>query len=263
MTLKPRITAVLASVLLALTAQPVQAQDPQPGLSMSVEAGFGGYIKELTWTPLRVNLNNEGQPFDGELRVINSRTQADVSFVQPISLGRGSRRSVTLFVPGNTNSFEVQLRQGEQIVLSNAPAVRQLTGIDRLAVVVSDPPDAFNFLGDTRNPFGGGTALAPLRLDQLPDRAAALDAIDVLVFASVDTSALSRAQRTAIQNWVLSGGHLVLAGGPGATATASGLTDLAPAQAAGTLTQADAAALTDVIAPGSIEVAPAPTAAVW
>ena len=199
-------------------------------VSMTIDAGLNSYVKEHAWIPLRITLVNTGDPIEGEVEVIDKRLDIAQRFAQPVSLARGVRRQVMLYVPSATESTQVHLVANGAVVASVVPIVHQLTPNDRLVIVASDPPDAFNFIGDVKTASGSTSFLALLRLDQLPDRTAALDAADAIVLNGVDTSAMTRAQRDAVIEWVAAGGHLILSGGPTAQLALSGFADVAPAR---------------------------------
>lgn len=233
------------------------ARQPNIRVSMIVDAGFNSYVKENAWTPLRITLVNSGDPIEGEVEVTNTSLTTTERFAQPISLGRNARRQVMLYAPPGSDSLEVRLISGDQVIASVTPVTRQLAPADRLVLIASDPPDAFNFIGDVRAPNGSTSALALLRLDQFPDRVAALAIADVIVLDNVDTNAFTQAQRDTIRQWVTGGGHLILAGGPNAELALGGLNEIAPGRSDRTLTDANASALVELAAP----VALAPLAA--
>ncbi len=224
-------------------------------VTMTVDAGFNSYVKERAWIPLRITLVNSGDPIEGEVVVTDARLDLAQRFSQSVSLPRGARRQATLYVPSTSDSFEVQLISNDTnaVVASVTPLFRQLAPTDRLVLIASDPPDGFNFIGDVRTPSGSTSALALLRLDQIPDRTAALDAADVIVLNSVDSSALTRAQRDAITQWVATGGHLILSGGPNAQLAVAGFADVAPGRVGQTLANASAGDLGTLAAPLSFD----------
>jgi hypothetical protein len=260
-----RIIALLALVMSSLIAliRPAQATPAQQGnlrVTMTVDAGFNSYFKEHAWIPLRVTLVNAGDPIDGQVVIHDKRNAIAERFTQDVSLGRNARRTVMLYAPEMTDAFDVQLVSGDTIIASVTPVVRQLGAGDRLALIASDPPDAFNFIGDVRTANGSTTSLALLRLDQFPDSTAALDAADVIVFSGVDTSQLTQAQRDAINEWVSAGGHLIMAGGPNAQLTFSGFADVLPSQAGLALANTSPEALGSVASPASLfQLTPVPT----
>jgi len=222
-----------------------------------VDAGFNSYVKEKAWIPMRITLVNAGDPIEGEVVVTNTSLVTTERFAQSVSLGRNARRQMMLYAPPGSDSLEVRLISGDQVLAAVTPVIRQLAPADRLVLIVSDPPDAFNFIGDVRAPNGSTSALASLRLDQLPDRVAALDVADVLVISGVDTGAFTRAQREAIRQWVAGGGHLILGGGPDAPLVLAGFAEIAPGRSERALVNADVSALVELAAPVSLGT-PAP-----
>jgi hypothetical protein len=251
---------VFLSTLVVLFANAAQLNARPPAqdeslIRLQVEAGFNSYIKETAWVPLRVSLENSGEAFDGEVVVLNTRLNESEEYVQPISIGKGAKRQLAIYVPATSNSYETLLRTGadQRVVAKASPQIRQLTAIDRLVVVASDPPDAYNFIGDIRVPYGGLTAVAQMRLSQLPEQSFALDNADALVLSNVDTESLTTNQRAAIRAWVIGGGHLLLSGGPGAQLALNGLRDIAPAQTGQRLIEASVQPLDDFILPNSLD----------
>jgi len=243
------LTCIFVGVTVPSFAHAQSARQLNAEVSLAVEAGFDAYVKENAWIPLRLILTNTGDPLEGELEVVNTALALTERFAQPVLLGRNARRQIALYVPPASDSLEVRLVAAGQVLAAGVPMVRQLNALDRLAVIISDPPDAYNAIGDVRAPSGAGSALATLRLDQLPDRVAALESADVIVLSGVDTARLTQAQRDALHQWVIGGGHLVLAGGPGAVLVLAGLGDLAPGRAAPTLIRADPSPLYELAQP--------------
>jgi len=245
------LSLVALACILAVVAAPrfVLARQLNAGVNLAVEAGFNTYVKENAWIPLRVTLTNAGEPLEGEVEVISTALAITERFAQPVWLGRNARRQITLYVPARSDSLEVRLVSAGQVLAAATPTVRQLTATDRLVVIISDPPDAYNAIGDVRAPSGAGSALAALRLEQLPDRVAALESADAIVIANVNTALFTQAQRDALHQWVIGGGHLLLAGGPGAALVLAGLADLAPGRAAPALASADPLPLHDLAQP--------------
>lgn len=243
----------LACLYVGIIAPPPILAQPthrlEAAVSLAVEAGFNAYVKENAWIPLHISLTNASDLMEGEVEVVNRALALTERFAQPVLLGRNARRQVTLYVSPASDSLEVRLVSAGRVLASATPTVRQLTATDRLVLVISDPPDAYNVIGDVRAPSGAGSTLATLRLEQLPDRVAALGSADAIVLSNVDTALLTQAQRDALYQWVIGGGHLILAGGPGAARVLAGLGELAPGRAAPVLTNADPAPLYDFAQP--------------
>ncbi len=252
-----RVVILPLIALLAVAGAPPGAQrghaQARPNVTMTVEGGFASYFKTVGWVPLRVSLENAGDAVEGALVVSSTINGLTQFFETPVSLGRGASRLSTLYVPAKSDSFSVRLRVGEADIITVEPLLRKLTPLDRLIVTVSDPIDGWNFLGDASVPYGGFSAVAQVPLSALPDRSAAYESVDVLIFSAVDSAALSEQQRHAIRAWALSGGHLIVAGGPGAQLATGGFANLLPARTSGTLVNSSFGNLDTLIAPNSIE----------
>jgi len=200
---------------------------------MSVKAGYGGHYKIGEWLPVQVTLSNTGPSLDVEVQVdalsVGGRPAA--TYTKRVSLPNPSRKVVTLYT--YTTSYEHQI--SVRLLQAGTVIAEQKSAIDPMADgfllgVVSDSPELLNGLsGVSLGGSGAGAAVvAHLSPEDLPESAPALGALDGLVFAGTDTGKLSPEARQAVAGWVLNGGALVVAGGPTAQATSSGLADLLP-----------------------------------
>lgn len=227
-----KFVARMMAVAAALMAQPALAAPPAaaPIISLSAEAGYGGYTKPGAWTPVRISVSNAGDPVEAVIQLTSSDANNPAKTRATVSLPRGARRALTLYAAPGITSITAQALDGAGALLAAAtPAARLLSEGDHLALAINDPPDAYTFLADGAPP-GKRKYIAQLRMEQLPDLAAALDALDEIVMGNADTGAMTAAQKSAIRAWLVGGGQLVVAGGPGAALSSRGFADILPAQ---------------------------------
>lgn len=223
----------------ALLAAP--AAQTLPGIiTLSVEAGFGGNFREYDWLPVIIRASNDGEDVSGHLVVRPETSGAAVTntFSTPITLPSGARQTVFLYI--TAHSFASQIRvelidDGGVVIASQAAGVRSISQQDRLYVVLTQSATGSIDLTGAR--LGGFSAFqGNWNVENLPDRAPALDAVNLMLFTDVDSGAISSAQKQALTDWIVSGGHLVVTGGPNWQATAAGLTDLLPLTPEGSAT---------------------------
>ena len=236
------ILVVLPS-LLAFGPPPAQNEN----ITIDIDFGYDTFYRANEWTPLRVTVQSD-ESIDGFLRVSvpNDFETTDSVYQVPIQLDRRSG-SATLFlhiVPTDfSNTFTVEvIRRSDGRILATESVhsvnLHKLAVRDMLYVVVTESiTDTINM---TTMPIGRGEAeQANLNISEIPDTAVALESIDVLVFFDVDTGNLSVPQRTAIRNWVLGGGHLIVHSGQNWNRTLAGLGDIVPVAVTSTTTLDD------------------------
>jgi hypothetical protein len=230
---------------LATLAGPRVAWGAPAAVTLSIHAGFDGYYKDLRWLPVRITVANDGADTQGTLRVTVPRNGgADVVVTRDVDLPTQSRREVFLYIPteGFISNLHVSLSDGQKELATAVTRLVQAGTGDLIYGVLAGSPSAFNILSGVK-PVSGSAYVAQLEAADLPPVSTAWHALDVLVISDVDTGVLSPEQRTALSEWVASGGRLIVTGGPTWQKTAAGLGALLPMAPAGTQTLPDASAL--------------------
>ncbi len=216
---------------------PVLAQGAGP--TMEVSAGFDGYCRagDVYWCPVSVVLSNDAADVEGLLRVTRDGTGGDSNtYVKPVLSPSRSRKAYTLYFPASSSAYRTSLRvelldgRGNNRLLAFQPAdVVWLDAKEQLYGVISSRPSALNFLSDMTS-----VSVASVDLETLPENPLGWENLTALVLNDVDTGALTREQRRALEIWVMHGGHLIVGGGAGAARAASGVADLLPVTIGGT-----------------------------
>lgn len=223
------LLVLVAVIMTGGNSSPVQAQSGI--VTLTINAGFGGRFRDNMWTPVLVRLENTGAPFSGTLIIRPERTRGLTNPVStPVELARDEVQTFTLYVSLRTfaETLRVELLTPDGLIAAEAESgITAIAPRERLYVRVSDTFGAsIDLSGATAS--GQLVTQADLPVQAIPDRAVGLEAVDALVFANTDTGLLSPDQRTALREWVTSGGHLLVTGGANYQATAAGLVDLLP-----------------------------------
>jgi hypothetical protein len=220
-----RIKFLACFCLLLLLPLGARGEGPQ----LSGRAGFGGMGKEDKWIPISLLLTNQGDTFSGTaaVEVENSNGNSRTTYSHPVLLGAKARQQVTLYIRGNSLPGRIpiylQPRRGRKI-FAEVP-LTSLTSEDRLIVVIAPERGALAFLSGTARKlppspsYRGGSSPGTINVadaspNNLPDSPAAYESIDLLVLGDVSPQEIPPEARTAIRDWVLGGGTLVVMGGP-------------------------------------------------
>jgi hypothetical protein len=226
--------ALLAAVMLAAApyVPPAAAQGLEELLSISVNAGYDTRFRPEQWTPLHIEINNQGDAVQGRL-VVRPETSGNAlanTFSTPVDIAPNTTQSIFLYIIARSgaNIIRVEvLSDAGNVITSRDVALRSIAPRDRLYVVVTQA--VRGALDLTSLSVGGYNAFQAIwSVRNIPDKAAALDAVDVLMFADIDTGTLNPAQQNAIESWVAGGGHLIVTGGANWQPTAAGLAHLLP-----------------------------------
>ncbi len=239
---------MLLALVLALTGFAPPQQTNAPLISLAVTAGYDGLFRANEWFPLFVEVSNDGGDVNGRLVVRPERAGNAFTntFSTPVEMPAGSRKTVFLYVTARNFATDVQVEfidaDGVALQIASAP-LRSILFEDQLHVVLTQ--SSAGSVDLTTVGTGGYAAFqANWTLENLPDRAAALTAIDTLVFSDIDTGPLSPGQQQAVRDWLAAGGHLIVTGGANWQATAAGLVELLPLIPTSSATVPDLDALT-------------------
>lgn len=230
--LQYRLLALVGMLFCLLVVLPDTSAQVEELLAINVRAGFDGYFRANQWMPLRIEVSNRGNPVTGQIvvRPETSGSGLPNTFGTPVDLPTSSSQTLFLYIAarGNASTIRVELLSEEgRVVASRDVNVREILPRDRLYVLVTQASaGAVDLTG--LNVGGYNAFQAFWTTANVPDQAWALDAVDAMVFSDVDSGTLTPAQRTAIRQWVIGGGHLIVTGGGAWQATAAGLQDLLP-----------------------------------
>ncbi len=193
---------------------------------MTASAAYSGYFKYGEWLPVWVELENQGQDIEAEIRVEVSTSQGLIVYEVPVSLPSGSHKRTPVYVLPNNFSRElvIKLVSEGKTILSSKAVVRPQSNISFFSGLVAPQRGALSLLSGVKLPGQERPKiLVDLTLAEIPERADALHSFDLLVFNDVDTTRLTPGQKDALVGWVQNGGHLVIGGGAGAQRTLAGL----------------------------------------
>ena len=225
---------IIFGLLMALAFTPVMGQGNfRDVIEMSVEVGFDSFFRPGLWTPVTVNLKNNGESIVGRL-VIRPETSGTVvgnAFSTAIDLPSGSQKSALLNIRARSfpDKIRVELIDSDgQVRASQQAGLIDLSPQDQLYAVVTGPNSAPPNL--TGAHIGGYKAeQANWGINDIPEFAQSLAALDMMLLINIDSDSLSSGQRRAIRQWVEGGGHLIVCGGPTALISMDALVELLPA----------------------------------
>lgn len=206
--------------------------------------GFGGTYIVGEVAPFSGQITNLGADFKGELRIKtylysnDSRNfQTYALYAQPLELPQGASEQVSMQLGmGSVRKMvEVELvDQQENVVYRKNVPVEALAPETVTVAVLSSQQEQVQYLSEL-------AALLPAERNEVffldgssfPSDQVIMENFDALIIEDFDTSTLNAEQRQALENWVVSGGLLILGTGPHANRVLSGLSFLGDIRTAG------------------------------
>jgi len=190
----------------------------QYGLSVAVAPAYGGVYRPGSWLPVTVDLANSGTDRTVEVRV---GPRQGAQYAAEVELPNGARKSVTVYVyiPGAQRRLTARILDDGAELASQGVDLRPTATRARVVGLLTATP----FQPPARLPDGISLAAIPLAPAELPEHPLGLSTFDTILLDDAPTVDLSDSQRSALEDWVLRGGQLLLGGGPGLERTLAGL----------------------------------------
>ncbi|HKC18381.1 MAG TPA: hypothetical protein VKE27_02000 [Candidatus Dormibacteraeota bacterium] len=216
---KALIAAVVAAI--GLLASPLASEAAAGNtIDIGIQVGYNGAVKLGQWMPVTVDLTNHGPQVDGTLEIDTANTAASKGgppagsaiYQTAITLASGATKHLRTYLsedfPGNV---EVRVVQNGRVLQSAQLSIA--TSVSGLLVgVLSDVPTALDEIA-TIHPSGNAPTVVHLAGPDVPDSPLVLRAFDLIALDDFSTDTLTSAQRTAVADYVVQGGSLLLSSG--------------------------------------------------
>jgi len=228
-------------------------------IQITVQVGYHNTVKLGQWMPVVVDLTNTGPAVDGTLEVQASNTMPGnggppigaAVYHMPLSLATGATKHVRTYVTEDfPGSIDVRVVESGRLVASQEASVSN-TYSGLMAAVISDQAGSLDGLGIIRS--GLQPLVVHLAPAEISDSAPVLRAFDLIAIDDFATDSLTEGQRTALADYVVQGGALLLGTGGSWHKTLAGLPSaMVPMKVTGSKVLGSAGALSGV---GRLEVA--------
>jgi hypothetical protein len=210
-------------------------------VGMKVAVGYHEQYRPSAWVPVRVALHNYAtEQLRGTVTIPDGGGGSQYSspsftslYSASVVLPPSATKHITLYLPGQDvgDTVNVQFRLGTQIIARGMDSPASTSDSTVTVGTLSSNPQLAAWIGQG-DPKAGHVdviGLSPAGLDPV---AGALATFDAIVVTNVDSAQLTRDQLVALEDYVQTGGSLLLIGGPDWQET---LRPLPPALVPGTL----------------------------
>ncbi len=183
---------------------------------MTVALGHQGTVRLERWNPVTVSLHNSAEALNGEVGVRvwrGSEYRQDLhvtTMTRPVQLPHRARKRFTFSIPiaSVTHPIDVFFRSHGTIMAEQQLNLREALSAEHIIVGLSRDL-GLDFLATA---FQRHTRVAYLRMPDLPRVWSGYDSVTAVVVKGVSLQRATGAQWQALQQWILRGGTLVVAG---------------------------------------------------
>ena len=226
-TISKRIFTVILSVFILSLVIPnvkVNASKNDSKYDLTISYGIDGKYKALKYMPVTVQINNLEKDFNGEVevRVTSDSSGGYNAYSKEVSASKGENISVTIpvkFLDGNSNGAVCIIENGkvlyEKKLLISSGRVNEGNAFTGL---LTDDPTALGYLGnityfDSNYSSTGKMNCVNLTEDMLDEDGLSIDGLDVIIINNYNMANLNDNQYQSLNNWVNSGGTLLIGAG--------------------------------------------------
>src|SRR5438552_141909 len=197
------------------------------GVTLTVHLGYQDVVKAGEWMPVTIDAKNTGAGVDGTLEVQEALNgQPGVTglplYHESVSLATGASKRIRAFVTVDATGATITARivqNGRAIVSKDAASA---SATSTLIGVLSDQPTSLDGFAAV-HPASVAARVVHLRADYVAESGIPLRAFDILAIDDFATDSLTSGQKTAISDFVRSGGNLLLGTGAAWRKTLAGL----------------------------------------
>lgn len=182
------------------------------GLTLSVDYGYGKYVKVGRYMRVLADISNSGQNFSGTLSVIiPSEYEKRYMYQKEVSLAAGETKRLEMAVPvgGEASRYNFILADGngKAVAQKSVKAYVVSRDTDYFAGILTDDTQGLAYLSSNQ------MKTFYLDADSFPEDVLGLDSLDIIIINDFNTDTLNEKQYGALQEFVLQGGTLVLGTG--------------------------------------------------
>lgn len=174
----------------------------------SATIGLDGYVRAERWAPVVLELQNDGNDFQGTLELL----KGDTIFRKSLDLAGGSQKKVELIYYHSSYFEQLSVRILDakgRVVNQQRLEVRMLNYQDNLVLVLSDDTYSHQFLNGQQNPWGGKTFVAYMKSGALPSEWIAYSSADAIAIGSLSPAQLRPQLWNGIVQYAASGNMLI------------------------------------------------------
>ena len=226
-TISKRIFTVILSIFILSLVIPnvkVNATKNDSKYDLTISYGIDGKYKALKYMPVTVQINNLEKDFNGEVevRVTSDSSGGYNAYSKEVSASKGENISVTIpvkFLDGNSNGAVCIIENGkvlyEKKLLISSGRVNEGNAFTGL---LTDDPTALGYLGnityfDSNYSNTGKMNCVNLTEDMLDENGLNIEGLDVIIINNYNMANLNDKQYKSLNNWVNSGGTLLIGTG--------------------------------------------------
>ncbi len=185
-------------------------------VEMAVDLGLQGTIRLERWNPITVSLHNPAEAIQGEVGVRvwrGSEYRKDshvTTLTRLVQLPHRARKRFAFSIPiaSVTHPIEVFFRSNGATIVEQKLDLREALSAEHIIVGLSRDL-GLDFLATT---FERHTRVTYLRVPNLPREWSGYDSVTAVVVKGVSLQHFTASQWRALQQWILRGGTIVVAG---------------------------------------------------
>ncbi|HHW68080.1 MAG TPA: hypothetical protein GXX16_10370 [Epulopiscium sp.] len=220
------VIAMILSIILPFVTYAAETED----IIIKGEIGFNNKYKVGGTTPITIEITNNGEDFKGEVQVKILKEEYNnvtdyIVYAKDIELPRGSTKKFDMVVTTSNMQryFNIELTDGKKSIAKKTIYATAFPPESRFVGVLSEDPQSLKYLKNVG--FGEviGNKLIELDENNFPTDINILNDFETVFINNFDTSKLSKEQINIMNQWVQSGGILILGTGPNSDKVLKGL----------------------------------------
>lgn len=197
-------------------------------IDVSVNVGFdkdnSKFYKIGYLAPVQIIIDNKLKDLNGELQIETINENNNITlYAQPVNIPVNTNKKLTLNVPmlKFINTMNINIVENGKTIFKKTARIANGASSETLVIgFLCDDYESIRYIDKIIAPnYSNSTNTVKLDENNFPEEREVLKMFEVMFINNYDTSKLGEKQYTALKNWVLDGGTLIIGTGPNGSKT--------------------------------------------
>lgn len=184
---------------------------------VQVNLGFDGYVRSGELAPIEIEVTNNFQDLEGKIQFLIEQNINNkygyIAYSKDLNIAKGTTKNIKMNIFSEQSSFGYKVRildKNDKVIWENKKRTELAISKKKLAIgILSDDIDSLKYLGLVH--YDEANTFEVVNISNIvPEEEELLNSFEVIILSNYNIETLNNKQIENIENWVESGGVVLL-----------------------------------------------------